>query len=108
MELFVSEPRHGCCRIRELGGYQVGIVGSFVDPDRNILLVDDHGGGDIQEVTAIFLYLGVLIFATDALNHEPVQRTGQQSDLEIEIHFEPDHGRQGIEMEKQPEHRHVG
>src|SRR2546430_6214117 len=61
---------------------------------------DSHGGRDIQEVSENGLCLSPAVFASNALGHEPVERTGHESDLQVEVDFKADHGREGVNMKE--------
>ena len=74
-------------------------MGALIQGDVDVGFVDGNGRGDIEEIAEEFLGLSPLIFAPDLGGQEPIERTGHESNLEVEINFEPDHGGEGVEVE---------
>ena len=98
--VFTGEPRHGSRRVGQPGSNKVRVMSAFVELDDDAVLFNDDGRRDIQEVSEDLLCLRSVVFATDTLGHEPIEGTGHESDLEIEVDLEANHGREGVEMEE--------
>jgi len=75
-------------------------VSTFVEADYHVTVTNLNGGGQIQHIPKEFLGLGMLVFTPNAIGHETVQRTGHQSDLQIEVHLESDHRRERIDVKE--------
>jgi len=96
-----------CCRTKAWEGLvgqpasnQERVVGAFIQGYVDARFLDGDGGGDIEEIAEEFLGLSPLIFAPDLGGQEPIERTGHEGNLEVEINFEPDHGGEGVEVEE--------
>ena len=96
----VSKPGHGRWLISQARRDQEGVVGAFVQLHDNLLLLDNNGGRDIQQVAKDLFGLSALVFSPDMLGHEPIKRAGHQRNLQVEVHLQSDHGGKGVEVEE--------
>ena len=99
-EWLPCEPGHGSWRVRQAGRDEVRVVSAFVEFDKHAMLFNGDSRGDIQEVSEDLLGLGAGVFAPDPLGHEAVEGTGDESDLQIEVDLEANHGRERVDMEE--------
>ena len=88
-QFLVAEPRHGDGLVGQPGSDQERFVGALIQGDVDTGFVDGNGRGDIEEIAEEFLGLSPLIFAPDLGGQEPIERTGHEGNLEVEINFEP-------------------
>ncbi len=63
-------------------------------------LIFCDGGGNIQEVSEEFPGLSAFVFTGDLRGHESVEESGHQLDLQVEIDFQHNHRREGIDVKK--------
>ncbi len=99
-EFLPGEPMHRSRRVRQSRRDKVRIVSAFVEYDDDSTFFDRHGCRDIQEVSEDGLCLSPAVFASNALGDEPVEGTGHESDLQVEVDFKADHGREGVHMKE--------
>ena len=75
-------------------------MGAFVQFHDDFMFLDRDGRRDIEQVAEYLFGLRSFILASDLIGHEAIERTGHEGDLEIEVHFESDHGGKGIEVKE--------
>ena len=75
-------------------------MSALVERHGDIVVGDVYGGGNVEEVSEDFFRLSSIVLATDLVRHESIERTGNESDLQVEIDFESDHGREGVDVKE--------